>query len=137
MFTEIICALISFAGAVVSSVLAYHISKHSAQKELEKMRISWEREDSISSDDEFSEMVAAVTRYICSHEKDDEITALERINSLCSKECGDSFFHLSFMRRIIRIKDFDGQPDFQFLDKCLSDAIEQRREAKRRQKLRQ
>ena len=67
--TEVVYALISLAGAVVSSVLAYFISKSSAQREIEKMRIGWEREDSLSSDEEFTEMVIAVTRYISSKEK--------------------------------------------------------------------
>lgn len=133
--TEVVYALISLAGAVVSSVLAYFISKSSAQREIEKMRIGWEREDSLSSDEEFTEMVIAVTRYISSKEKADEIVALEKINSLRSKELGELFFQLNLMQRIINIRDLDGQPDFQFLDECLSDAIKQRRKSKRRQKM--
>ena len=101
------------------------------------MRISWEREDMISSDEEFTEMVVTVTRYINSKEKTDETAALEKINSLRSKELGELFFQLNLMQRIINIKDSEGKPDFKFLDKCLSDAIEQRRKAKRRQKMSQ
>ena len=133
--TDILCAFISFIGAIISSVLAYFISRFSAQNEIEKMRISWEREDMISSDEEFTEMVVTVTRYINSKEKTDETAALEKINSLRSKELGELFFQLNLMQRIINIKDSEGKPDFKFLDKCLSDAIEQRRKAKRRQKM--
>ena len=132
---DILCAFISFIGAIISSVLAYFISRFSAQNEIEKMRISWEREDMISSDEEFTEMVVTVTRYINSKEKTDETAALEKINSLRSKELGELFFQLNLMQRIINIKDSEGKPDFKFLDKCLSDAIEQRRKAKRRQKM--
>lgn len=135
--TDILCAFISFIGAIISSVLAYFISRFSAQNEIEKMRISWEREDMISSDEEFTEMVVTVTRYINSKEKTDETAALEKINSLRSKELGELFFQLNLMQRIINIKDSEGKPDFKFLDKCLSDAIEQRRKAKRRQKMSQ
>ena len=134
---DILCAFISFIGAIISSVLAYFISRFSAQNEIEKMRISWEREDMISSDEEFTEMVVTVTRYINSKEKTDETAALEKINSLRSKELGELFFQLNLMQRIINIKDSEGKPDFKFLDKCLSDAIEQRRKAKRRQKMSQ
>ena len=135
--TDILCAFISVIGAIISSVLAYFISRFSAQNEIEKMRISWEREDMISSDEEFTEMVVTVTRYINSKEKTDETAALEKINSLRSKELGELFFQLNLMQRIINIKDSEGKPDFKFLDKCLSDAIEQRRKAKRRQKMSQ
>lgn len=137
MDTETFCALISFSGVIISSVLSYRIAKFSAQKEIDKIRMSWEREDSISSDEEFEEMVVAVTRYICSHEKADETAALEKINSLRAKEIGELFFQLNLLQRFIKIKDYDGQPDFRLLDECLSDTIEQKRKAKRRQKMRQ
>ena len=64
MDTEIICTLISSAGVVLSALIAWLVSRSSAKKEIEKMKLEWEREDVVSSDDDFGQLSAAVSRYV-------------------------------------------------------------------------
>lgn len=64
MSTEIICSGIALMGVIVSSTFSCIISKFATKIELEKLQKAWEREDTISYDEEFSEMVESVARTI-------------------------------------------------------------------------
>lgn len=59
MFSEIV----SIISIFVSAFVAYAVSHHTTAAEFKKMRLEWEREDKISSDDEFAEMAAAVAAF--------------------------------------------------------------------------
>ena len=132
MNVEIICALITTLGVVASAVISYYVSRDSATKEIEKMQLNWSREDSAASDEEFSEMIVALTRYIHSRKKEDEIPALEKLNDVRRKETGNTYFKLDLLYRLMAIKDEAGDPDFILLDKYLSEVIDQSREDKRK-----
>ena len=131
--TEVICAIITVSGVVISSVIAFLVSKNSVEKEIEKMKMSWKREDSAASDEEFSEMITAVTRYVHGRKREDELPALEKLNNVRRKGTGDIYLLLDLFYRLTTIKDMDGNPDFRLLDKYLSQLIEQNRLVKRQE----
>ena len=60
MKTEIVCAIIALVGTAVSGLLSWFVSRSSAVKEVEKLRLTWEHETIVTSDDEFAEMVSSV-----------------------------------------------------------------------------
>ena len=67
MKTEIVCAIIALVGTAVSGLLSWFVSRSSAVKEVEKLRLTWEHETIVTSDDEFAEMVSSVA--LCIQEK--------------------------------------------------------------------
>lgn len=131
MNTEIICSLITAAGVIISGLIAWFVSKSQANKEIEKMVMEWKHIDAISSDEDFSKMAMAVSRYIQDKGAESRLAAAEQINYIRSKETGDLFWHIDLLYRSINILSEDGQPDFRFIDDCLSKAIEEHRKAKR------
>ena len=80
--------LISLAGVVISSLIAWFVSRSTASKEIEKLRLTWEREDVVSSDDEFAEMAAAVARFLRSDSPHNLAAASSRVAAIRSKESG-------------------------------------------------
>lgn len=87
-----VSALIALIGTVFSSYNARKSAKETAQeianKEIEKMKLSWQREDMVSSDEEFAEMASVVAKF-CAFETgawSDE--AIEKVGAIRSKECG-------------------------------------------------
>ena len=51
MKTEIVCAIIALVGTAVSGLLSWFVSRSSAVKEVEKLRLTWEHETIVTSDD--------------------------------------------------------------------------------------
>ena len=88
MTSEIISALIAVGGVLFSAIISYAISRSTANKEIEKMKLSWEREDIVSSDDEFAEMTGAVAQFVQSPSNRNQRTAMEKIAAIRSKEVG-------------------------------------------------
>lgn len=90
--SAVISALIAFVGTVFSAREARKSAKETAQeianKEIEKMKLSWQREDMVSSDEEFAEMASVVAKF-CAFETgawSDE--AIEKVGAIRSKESG-------------------------------------------------
>ena len=87
-------AIVSAAITVIGSIIAAKISQKTAIKtareaagnEIEKMRLGWCREDVVSSDEEFSEMAAAVARYISSGHNSQKCEALAKVAAIRAKE---------------------------------------------------
>ena len=63
MSPEIISAIIGVASVIISGVVSWLVSKASASKEIEKLKMEWAREDRKAADDEFADMVVAVSSY--------------------------------------------------------------------------
>lgn len=124
MKTEIICALITFGGIVVSALFSYVISRSTANKEIERMKLAWEREDVISSDDEFAEMTGAVAKFVSTCSGTTKRNALEQVASIRSKETGE-------LGRLLDNLYLDIQSGYPTnADIHLSQVIDQKREAK-------
>ena len=88
MDVRIICSLISLAGIAISGLVSWFVSRSSAAKEIEKMKLSWEREDVVSSDEEFGEMCSAVTVAIHNSSGSNRAKANAYVATVRSKEQG-------------------------------------------------
>jgi len=84
MTTEVICAIIAAGGAIVSAVIARSVSHSTAKKELERLKLTWDREDVVSSDDDFAEMAFAVARYTQSRRETYDSSARDVISMVAS-----------------------------------------------------
>ena len=89
MTSEIICALITAGGVLFSAIVSYAISRSTANKEIEKLKLTWEREDVVSSDDEFAEMAEAVAKFIHNCNSSNQRDALGKVAAIRSKETGE------------------------------------------------
>lgn len=84
--TELVCSSISVIGVIASALIAKSVSKNTAAKEIEKMKLAWEHEDMVSSEEEFGYMTASVARYSSNLRETDRRDALGRIASIRAKE---------------------------------------------------
>ena len=140
MKTEIVCAIIALVGTAISGLLSWFVSRSSAVKEVEKLRLTWEHETIVTSDDEFAEMVSSVA--LCIQEKlpSSFDNAICRVASVRSKEQGPLADSLDNLYRILfdispnsGIVDFyssDFQERLKQADDCLSQVIEDKRKRK-------
>ena len=87
--SELLCSIISFAGIVVSALISKNVSKNTTAKEIEKMKLSWNREDFVASEDEFSKMTSAVAKYAGDFRESSRRIALGEIASIRARETGD------------------------------------------------
>ena len=92
--------------------------------------MSWEREDSVSSEAEFSEMVAAVTRYIHTKSEEDFLLAAEKVNSVRLKETGELFHKLQTLYKALGMYKKD-EHHLAFTEDCLAKVIDQKRKSLR------
>lgn len=64
MSSEVICALIGAASTILSALIAFLVSRYTTAREFKKLKLTWQREDSVSYEEDYESMVAAVTQYI-------------------------------------------------------------------------
>lgn len=125
MTTEIIVALITSLGVVVSALIAWRVSISQANKEIKKLQKTWEHENSVSFDDEFAEMVSAVSLYANSKNIGDGYRALEKVSAIRAKVTGPLADCLDELHHKLENNQFHG------LEKCLSNAINENRKKSR------
>lgn len=125
MTIELICALVTVGGTIVSALIAWLVSRSTANKEIEKMKLSWEREDIISSDDEFADMCSASAKYIAVPYDSHKVDSMGRIAALRAKESGQIAEHLDFLYESIRRSDRDSA------NAMLSKVVEEKRKSSR------
>ena len=63
MNTEIICTIVTAGGVVLSSLISFFVARSTANREIRRMKLTWDREDAVTADKEFSSMSAAVAEY--------------------------------------------------------------------------
>ena len=102
---EIICAIIAATGTLISAWIAFFVSRSTANKEIIKMKLTWEREDLVSSDDEFAEMSAAAARYISYDSFENKTEAMCKIAAIRSKETGNVCNNLDALYSAIQRDD--------------------------------
>ena len=127
MTTEIICAIIAVIGTLVSAYISYFVSQATANKELEKLRLTWEREDVVSSDDEFALMTAAVGEFLSYYGWREQKMAMGKVAAIRSKEAGELGEALDELYETISSRSSS-------TNDALSKVIEKKREAKSRAK---
>jgi len=90
--SAVISAAITFIGTVISASIARKSAKETAHeianKEIEKMKLSWQREDMVSSDEEFAEMASVVAKFCTFKTGAWTDEAIEKVGAIRSKECG-------------------------------------------------
>lgn len=90
--SAIVSALIAVIGNMVTAKMARTTAKETAQEaanqEIEKMELTWNREDELSADDEYGEMVKQVVLYT-SGITTGPYEALAAIAALRVKETGE------------------------------------------------
>lgn len=128
MSTEVICALIAAGGALLSAVVAWFVSRAAANKEIERLKLTWAREDVITSDEDFAAMCAAVSRYVQTERLRYKDAASALVSSVRSKEDGVLADSLDCLYASLK------RGNSFYVDECLTKVIEEKRKAKRHAK---
>lgn len=128
MKTEIICALIALVGTLISAVIAWFVSRSTANKEIEQLKLTWEREDVVSSDDEFAKMASNVASYIQCDSGHYQREAMSSAAAIRAKESGELGMLLDQLYSAIE-KDSVSETN-----QALTRVIEKKREAKSKTK---
>lgn len=89
MSSEVICALIGAASTILSALIAFLVSRYTTAREFKKLKLTWQREDSVSYEEDYESMVAAVTQYIKRGSDTAWYAALDTIAILRSKATGE------------------------------------------------
>lgn len=71
--------LLSVISPILSAVIAFITARYTVRKEIQKQQMQWEREDHVSENRDFSEMVSAVSRFTQSGWSKHQREAMERI----------------------------------------------------------
>lgn len=121
MTTEIIVALITTLGVMASALISWRVSASHANKEIKKLQKTWEHEKTVSFDDEFSEMVSAVSLYVSSRNIGDQYRALEKVSAIRAKATGPLADCLDELHHKLENNKFSE------LEQCLSNAITEHR----------
>lgn len=130
MNTEIICALIALAGALVSATISFFVSKSSAEKEIQRMKLEWKRQDIVSSDEDFSDMAVAVSRFIQMQDGTTHLKAVETVMKIRAKELGSIAESLDALYLAIGKRGYGYNPNLEQIDTLLSEILKQKRNAK-------
>lgn len=125
---EMICTIITVVGTVISALVSYGISRHTAGKELERMRLEWEREDVMTSEDDFAEMASAVAAFVYRPTGYNQQSAMETVAAIRAREIGELGNLLDSLYMCIQSGDTSNS------DVWLSKVICQKREANRKSK---
>lgn len=124
MSSVVICTIITTIGVIVSALVSLFVARSTAANEIKKMQLSWEREDAVSSDDEFAAMVSASVKY--ANTEDDEllIDTLQRVASLRAKAIGEIAKIYDLLYFTVQRSDYTG------IDKVLTELLNKKREIK-------
>lgn len=121
---EVTCSLISLLGVVISTLVSKSVSKNTTAKEIEKMKLSWDREDLVSSEEDFSKMASSVGKYVSTLHTALKRDALGEIASVRAKENGD--LALALDRLYIAVSEGNVHD----VNKCLTNVINEKRKLK-------
>ena len=127
MTTEVLSGLFSLVGIVSSGVLAFLVAKSSASKEIDKLKLTGKREDVVSSEADFSEMVSSVAVYAKTLSIDDMNTATKWVAKIRAQENGALGDLLDGLYNQLR------DPIVFELEDTLSEIIKEKRQRKNKQ----
>lgn len=127
----VVCAIITAAGTILSALLAWAVSRSTAKRELKKLQLIWEREDVVSSDDDFAQMADSVARYIQRNRSSDGADAAGKVNALRARETGDLAKALDLLYCAISNSKGQDYPNFEKIQQCLSVVVEEKRKKQR------
>lgn len=118
-----VASITALASAIISAIVAKRTAEITANKEIEKLKLSWEREDAVSSDTDFNEMSKAVAMLLHYDSGDLEMErdAVGKIAFLRAREGGELGSVLDKLHAAVNASDFETA------DQLLSEAISIRR----------
>lgn len=108
-----------------SVISAWFVSRLSIKAEIEKLQKTWEHEDVVSSDDEFSQMAESVAIYL--YGGISIANCIGKVSALRSKEYGELAKSLDDLYIAIQTLDKTA------INKALSKVIKEKRKAKSHQ----
>lgn len=119
-----VTAIAAVLSAIISALVAKRTAEITANKEIEKLKLSWAREDAVASDADFSEMSKSVAMLLHydSGDLDMERDAVGKIAFLRAREGGELGYVLDQLQTAVNTSDFEAA------DRLLSSAITLRRE---------
>lgn len=127
--SAVVAAIITVIGNIIAAKInqrtTVKTAREAASNELEKMQATWNREDMVSSDEEFAEMANAVARYINIATYKYHVDAMGKVAAVRSKETGEIGAMLDDLYNCIR----DGNTSA--ADFALTNAIAQKRNIKK------
>lgn len=83
-----VTAISSLIAASVSALIAKRTAESTANKEIEKMKLGWKREDIVSTDDDFATMVEAITTFLHFRDSRSQLKAAQCVSIVRAKENG-------------------------------------------------
>lgn len=91
--SAIVSAIITTFGTIIAAKIAQKTARETAQEtanqEIKKMERTWEREDLVSSDEEFAEMASIVSKYVSFGTGAWSDEAIAKVAAIRSKEKGE------------------------------------------------
>ena len=88
MTTEIVCALITVFGVILSALISYRTSRRISKDEIQKLTMTWSREDSLSISKDLEDLTQLVYDFIDCENNYFSIPALSKLASIRAKETG-------------------------------------------------
>ena len=126
--SAIVSAIVAAIGGIITTIItqrnARTIAQDAAAQEMQKMERTWEREDVVSSDEEFAEMSCAVAKYIHCNTVKLASDAIGMVASIRAKEFGELGRILDELHKALDNRDLDRA------DRELTNAINKKRELK-------
>lgn len=104
--SAVVSALITVIGGIITTAMANKAAaktaKETTSSEIEKLQLTWDREDIVSSDDEFADMAATVARFIQYNSVPNRADAMAKVAAVRSKELSSLGEDLDFLYDAIR-----------------------------------
>ena len=126
--SAIVSAIITTIGSIITAKIsqktAVKTAEETANREIEKMERTWQREDIVSSDEEFAEMASAVASFVHMRNGAFSLDATKAVASIRSKETGELASTLDLLYNSIQADDY------QKTELLLSEAITEKRKIK-------
>ena len=88
MSVKTICTLITAGGVVISAVISFLTSRYVSNKEIEKLKLTWKREDNIMSSEDISELTKLVYEFANCQNDYFRIPAMAKVAAMRSRETG-------------------------------------------------
>lgn len=115
-------------GVLASGLVSFLVAKSQTKAEIKKLKLSWEHEDIVSSDEDFAAMAHSVGDYVTSAKLglyDDAREAAAKVAGLRVNETGDLGNALDELYRALQEGGYDA------VDASLSKVVEAKRKRRR------
>lgn len=83
-----VTALATIMSAIISSCISYAIYRFGFKRDLEKLRLSWNREDKLAYMNQFTKMVTSVSEYLTVEGAPPHSAAMNSVRALQATESG-------------------------------------------------